>query len=108
MPRMDGLELVSAIKQQKPETECVIVSAYSDFEVARKVLGYRIAGYILKPLEKTTFWICSIPSNPGLIIRSENLFLSTWRTKNPWVNCRLISAILPGAVITVLFCPWFR
>jgi two-component system response regulator YesN len=52
MPRMDGLELVSAIKQQKPETECVIVSAYSDFEVARKALGYRVAGYILKPLEK--------------------------------------------------------
>jgi two-component system response regulator YesN len=52
MPRMDGLELVSAIKQQKPEAECVIVSAYSDFEVARKAMGYRVAGYILKPLEK--------------------------------------------------------
>ncbi|MDR0642800.1 MAG: response regulator, partial [Treponema sp.] len=52
MPRMNGLELISAVKQQKPEVECVIISAYSDFEVARKAIRYQAAGYILKPLEK--------------------------------------------------------
>jgi two-component system response regulator YesN len=52
MPKTDGLELVSVIKRQKPGVECVIISAYSDFEVARKAIQYRAAGYIVKPLEK--------------------------------------------------------
>lgn len=52
MPRMNGLELVSAVKQQKPEAECVIISAYSDFEAARRAIRHRAAGYLLKPLEK--------------------------------------------------------
>ncbi|MDR3174280.1 MAG: response regulator, partial [Treponema sp.] len=53
MPRMNGLELISAVKQQKPDAECVIISAYSDFEVARKAIWYQTAGYILKPLERS-------------------------------------------------------
>jgi two-component system response regulator YesN len=52
MPRMNGLELISAIKQQKPEAVCVIISAYKDFEAARKAIQYQAAGYILKPLER--------------------------------------------------------
>jgi two-component system response regulator YesN len=52
MPRMNGLELISAVKQQKAESECVIISAYSDFEAARRAIRHRAAGYLLKPLEK--------------------------------------------------------
>ncbi|GHV53154.1 hypothetical protein AGMMS49579_11460 [Spirochaetia bacterium] len=51
MPKMNGIELIARIKEIKPETECVIVSAYSDFETARKALEYRAAAYITKPLE---------------------------------------------------------
>jgi two-component system response regulator YesN len=52
MPQMDGASLILALKHKKPDLECVIVSAYSDFEVARKAISYQAAGYILKPLEK--------------------------------------------------------
>jgi two-component system response regulator YesN len=51
MPKMSGIELIARIKEIKPETECVIVSAYSDFETARKALEYRAAAYVTKPLE---------------------------------------------------------
>jgi two-component system response regulator YesN len=52
MPQMNGADLISTLKQKKPDLECVIVSAYSDFEIARKAISYQAAGYILKPLEK--------------------------------------------------------
>jgi len=52
MPDVDGVDLISQVKLRSPETECIIVSAYSDFEVARKALAYRAAGYILKPLNR--------------------------------------------------------
>jgi two-component system response regulator YesN len=52
MPGMTGIDLISAIKARKPETECVIISAYSDFETARKAISYHAAGYLLKPLDK--------------------------------------------------------
>jgi two-component system response regulator YesN len=52
MPDMNGVDLISQVKLKSPETECIIVSAYSDFDVARKALAYRAAGYILKPLNR--------------------------------------------------------
>jgi two-component system response regulator YesN len=53
MPGMSGIELIAAIKEKKAEVECVIVSAYSDFEAARRALEHRASGYLLKPLEET-------------------------------------------------------
>jgi two-component system response regulator YesN len=53
MPGMSGLELIAAVKQIKAAAECVIVSAYSDFEAARKAIEHRASGYILKPLEES-------------------------------------------------------
>jgi two-component system response regulator YesN len=53
MPGMGGLELIAAIKQIKAGAECVVVSAYSDFEAARKAIEHRASGYILKPLEES-------------------------------------------------------
>lgn len=52
MPGLSGVELIAKIKKLKPTTECVIVSAYSDFEAARRALEYQVSGYILKPLEE--------------------------------------------------------
>lgn len=53
MPGMGGVELIAGIKKRKPGAECVIVSAYSDFDAARKALEYQASAYILKPLEET-------------------------------------------------------
>jgi two-component system response regulator YesN len=50
MPVMSGIDLIAEIKKIKKETQCIIVSAYSDFEVARRAIEYQVSGYILKPL----------------------------------------------------------
>ncbi|MDR2103148.1 MAG: response regulator [Treponema sp.] len=52
MPGMSGETLIAKIRQLNQDTECVIVSAYSDFETARRALEHHASGYLLKPLEE--------------------------------------------------------
>lgn len=53
MPCISGIELISQVREVLgQDVEFIIISAYSDFEVARKAINYGAAGYILKPLEK--------------------------------------------------------
>ncbi|MDR1655587.1 MAG: response regulator [Treponema sp.] len=52
MPGMNGVKLIGKIKELKSDAECVIVSAYSDFEAAREAIEHRASGYLLKPLEE--------------------------------------------------------
>ncbi|MDR1447129.1 MAG: response regulator [Treponema sp.] len=52
MPGMNGVKLIGKIKELKSDVECVIVSAYSDFEAAREAIAHRASGYLLKPLEE--------------------------------------------------------
>lgn len=51
MATSTGIELIAQIRNgKKLDPEFIIVSAYSDFEVARKAMTYGAAGYLLKPL----------------------------------------------------------
>lgn len=52
MPKMDGLAFVAAAKKKFPNTTYIIMSAYSDFEYARKALQIGVEDYILKPVEE--------------------------------------------------------
>ncbi|WP_079913240.1 helix-turn-helix domain-containing protein [Paenibacillus sp. 32352] len=52
MPGMTGLDLVKESREKGIHSEFVIVSAYSDFEVARGALQYDVFHYILKPLDR--------------------------------------------------------
>lgn len=50
MPMMNGLELTERIKEEYPDTLVVILSAYSEFEFAKKALQLQADDYVLKPL----------------------------------------------------------
>ncbi|TVY07553.1 response regulator transcription factor [Paenibacillus cremeus] len=52
MPGMTGLNLVRESREKGINSEFVIISAFSDFEVARRALQYDVFHYILKPLER--------------------------------------------------------
>lgn len=52
MPFIDGIDLIQQIKVIKPETICIIQSAYSDFEYAQNALKMGVTDYILKPISK--------------------------------------------------------
>lgn len=51
MPGLDGLELLSAIKKYRPETEVVIVTGYGTVETAVKAMKFGSYDYIQKPFK---------------------------------------------------------
>ena len=50
MPVMDGLTLLSRMKETCPETKCIIVSGYRDFDYVREALRMDAVDYLLKPI----------------------------------------------------------
>ncbi|WP_411347250.1 response regulator [Paenibacillus sp. WLX2291] len=48
MPRMDGMELISSIRQQDKQTRIVVLSCLEEFELARRAMSLGVSGYILK------------------------------------------------------------
>lgn len=49
MPKMDGIELITIIKQKFPNCICIVLSAYSDFEYVRPAMKNGAFDYLLKP-----------------------------------------------------------
>lgn len=49
MPGLNGLEAVARIKSRRPETQFIMVTAYDEFEFARRALKYGVKDYLLKP-----------------------------------------------------------
>ncbi|MEW6263765.1 MAG: response regulator [Thermodesulfobacteriota bacterium] len=50
MPRMDGLELLRAIKQEKAETDVIMVTGYGDMDTSLEALRSGAVNYLLKPV----------------------------------------------------------
>lgn len=53
MPLVDGLSFLAEAKKQWPNVCYIIMSAYSDFEYARKAMQLGMKDYILKPVKVT-------------------------------------------------------
>lgn len=51
MPRMDGLTMLSRMRQQGIAGKAVVLSAYSDFSYAKQAIELGIENYLLKPLK---------------------------------------------------------
>ena len=51
MPRMDGLELIRAVRGIRPGLPCVILSGYGEFEYAKAAISAGVAEYLLKPVD---------------------------------------------------------
>lgn len=48
MPLADGLEVCRHVYETCPEIQVIVLSAYSDFEYARKAIHYNVCEYVLK------------------------------------------------------------
>ncbi|MEA3224890.1 MAG: response regulator [Planctomycetota bacterium] len=55
MPEMDGIELVTKVKRQKPWMPIVIVTGYGDIPTAVKAIKAGAADFFEKPLDKKDF-----------------------------------------------------
>lgn len=54
MPGQSGLEAIEEIHHVSPTTQFVIISAYSNFENARKAMQLGVKDFIPKPIERET------------------------------------------------------
>jgi len=75
MPEFSGLELLTAIKEYRPETEVIIVTGYGTIESAIKAVKFGSYDYLLKPikLERIKILIDRIIEKKKL--QNENIFL---------------------------------
>jgi two-component system response regulator YesN len=55
MPYMDGLELISRVKQIAPQTRFIVLSGYDDFIYLKESIKLGIENYILKPVNLEEF-----------------------------------------------------
>ena len=53
MPFMDGIEFSRVATKQYPELKIVILTAFDDFEYARKCVGLGISEYLMKPIVRS-------------------------------------------------------
>lgn len=77
MPIMDGLEMIKEWRQRgNLSTKFIILTGHSDFDYARKALKYKVARYLLKPLdeEQTELEIRAIQRE--LLAERERLYIS--------------------------------
>ncbi len=51
MPRMDGLQLLEAVRKIHPDTHCILLTAYGEFEYARVAFRLGVDNYLLKPIQ---------------------------------------------------------
>jgi two-component system response regulator YesN len=52
MPRLDGLELIRTVRRLYPETHCILLTAYGEFDYARQAIHLGVENYLLKPVAK--------------------------------------------------------
>ena len=50
MPNMDGLTLLKEVRVRYPDTHCILLTAYGEFEYARTAIRLGVENYLLKPL----------------------------------------------------------
>lgn len=50
MPFLDGMSLIESVKELGMDTHFVIISAYEQFETARKALSLDVTDYLVKPI----------------------------------------------------------
>ena len=51
MPVMDGITLLTKVREQFPFTKFIITSGFSDFEYTKKAITLKVSDYLLKPVD---------------------------------------------------------
>ncbi|MDO4270274.1 MAG: response regulator transcription factor [Eubacteriales bacterium] len=51
MPRMDGLDLIRALRARMPDCKLLILTGHGEFDYARTALQLGVSDYLLKPVE---------------------------------------------------------
>lgn len=58
MPGMNGIQLIETIHSISPDSICIIISGYDDFEIARQGFSIGAFDYLMKPIQAEL--LCSV------------------------------------------------
>ncbi|PHS09499.1 MAG: response regulator [Kordia sp.] len=75
MPKMDGIEVLEAVKKIKPETAMVMISGHGDLDVAVKTMRMGAFDYISKPpdLNRLLNTVRNALDNTELVVENKRL-----------------------------------
>jgi len=70
MPKMSGIEVAEYIYNNHPQIKVVLISAYGEFEYARKAIEYNVFHYLLKAIDVNE--LCDVLNNvKNLLVTSK-------------------------------------
>ncbi|WP_336604321.1 response regulator transcription factor [Paenibacillus sp. MMS18-CY102] len=94
MPGMTGLELIEQLREKDGQCHILILSGYSDFDYARKAIGYRVDGYMLKPVDEDELCENLERIRDSLITEKEQL--RRHEADMAWRNEQIIQSVVTG------------
>jgi len=69
MPRMNGLELIEAVKNRYPGTAIIVLSSHNEFDYVRKAMKLGVEDYLLKTSLKPSELLNLLTEAAGKIVR---------------------------------------
>ncbi len=71
MPGMDGIELLQKIKQERPDTEVIMITGHGDMDLAIKSLKYRAIDFVTKPINDDVLEIALNRAHEKIQMRNQ-------------------------------------
>ncbi|MFC0216429.1 response regulator [Paenibacillus chartarius] len=50
MPGLSGLELIEALRRQRRDIDCILITGFADFQYARRAIELQAVSYLMKPV----------------------------------------------------------
>lgn len=94
MPGINGLELIEKIREKGSDCHFLILSGYSDFDYAKKAIGFRVDGYLLKPVDEKELCESLARIRDRLIAEKEHK--RQQESEVAWRGEQLIASVVTG------------
>jgi len=94
MPGINGLELIERIRETGSDCHFLILSGYSDFDYAKKAIGFRVDGYLLKPVDEKE--LCESLERIRDRIIEEKELKRQQESEVAWRGEQLIASVVTG------------
>ena len=84
MPGVDGLEVCKYVYETCPETQVIILTAYSDFEYAKRAIKYSVCEYVLK-ISIIDELPLAVEKAIGKLIRLNSIWKKIFAKRSRWM-----------------------
>ena len=71
MPGIDGIQVLQTIKEEKPDTEVIMITGHGDMELAIQSLKYDATDFITKPINDDALEIALKRANEKITLRTK-------------------------------------